>query len=357
MYVFRGPDRLQHGLWHFMDDAHPLHGATGTKEYRHAIREHYRYIDQQLAEISANLDEDTMLILMSDHGFGPFHKYIYMNNWLLKWDLLRLRRGPLTYLKRTAFNLGITPINIYNQMLKLGLGGMKGQVTKGKGQKKLARFFLSFDDIDWAQTTVYSLGNVGQLWINVRGREPMGIVEPGKAYEAARQDVIDRLMEMRDPDTGEKIVDKVYTREMLYAGPYLEQMPDVVFVPKGFSYLSFGEYEFASHQLVDVSYGITGWHRQPGMVLLHGVPVQARETLQKAKIEDIAPTVLYLMGQAIPADMDGRVLTEALREEWLSPERLAQVDIAADTRQAFVDFTAEDEDAVRQRLEDLGYLG
>ncbi|MCP4424198.1 MAG: hypothetical protein GY803_06890 [Chloroflexi bacterium] len=357
MYVFRGPDRLSHGLWHFMDKTHPLHGAPGTEEHRHAIRDHYQYIDQQLGDMMAEFDNNTVLILMSDHGFGPFHKYIYMNNWLLKWDLLRLRRGPLTRLKKAAFNLGITPVSIYNQMLKLGLGGLKGKVTKGKGNKKLGRFFLSFNDIDWATTTVYSLGNVGQLWINLKGREPMGIVEPGAEYEAARQDTIDRLKAMRDPETGEPMVDEVYTREMLYSGPFLERMPDIVFVPKGFRYLSFGEYEFASNKLVDPSYGITGWHRRPGMALLHGVPIQAQQALQQAKIEDIAPTVLYLMGQQVPGDMDGRVLTEALREEWVSEDRLARAKTDDSAEQGFIEFSNEDEDAVRQRLEDLGYLG
>jgi len=360
MYVFRGTDRLQHGLWHFMDSHHPLHGAPGTDRYQDAILEHYQYIDRKLADLLAQLDERTVLILMSDHGAGPFHKYIYMNNWLVHWGLLRMKSGAVSRLKRVMFSWGITPITVYNLMLKLGLGGLKGQVTKGKGQEKLARFFLSFRDVDWSQTRVYSLGNAGQLWINLRGREPMGTVAPGSEYEVVRQDVIERLMAMRDPGTGEQLVDMVYTREMLYDGPYLEQMPDIVFVPKGFRYLSFGEYEFASHRLVDVSYGITGWHRQEGMVLLYGAPVRVGGRLEEARIEDVAPTVLYLMGQPVPADMDGRVLTDALLPEWIDPARLRSVPIDSGavcqhtpTSSAF---SADDEEVVRRRLQDLGYL-
>ncbi len=357
MYVFRGPDRMQHGLWHFMDEQHPLHGAPGTAEFKDAIRKHYQTIDGQLADMLAEFDENTVVVMMSDHGFGPFHKYIYMNNWLLKWGLLGLKKGPMTQLKKTAFQLGITPITIYNQMLKLGLGGMKGKVTKGKGNKKLARFFLSFNDIDWARTSVYSLGNAGQLWINVKGREPQGTVSPGAEYEAVRQDVIDRLREMRDPETGEKMVDEVYTREEMYQGDYLEKMPDIVFVPQNFRYLSFGEYEFASNKLVDVSYGITGWHRMNGMTLFHGKPVNVNGELQNARIEDIAPTVLYLMGQPVPSAMNGRILTEVLRPEWIDEKRMERVDIDTQTDHAHIDFSMDDEDAVRQRLEDLGYLG
>jgi len=358
MYVFRGPDRLQHGLWHFMDADHPLHGAPGTDRYRDAILEHYQYVDRKLAGLLAQLDERTVLVLMSDHGAGPFHKYIYMNNWLRRWGLLQMQTGTVTRLKGAMFALGITPITVYNLMLRLGLGGLKGQVTKGRGQKKLSHIFPSFKDVDWSRTKVYSLGNAGQLWVNLQGREPMGTVAPGGEYEAVRQDVIERLLTMRDPETGEQLVGDAYTREMLYHGPYLERMPDIVFVPQGFRYLSFGEYEFASHRLIDVSYGITGWHRQEGIVLLHGAPVRAGgRCLREACLEDVAPTVLYLMGQLIPADMDGRVLTEALQQEWIDPVRLTPAEADASDVRQHNGFSAADEEAVRQRLQDLGYLG
>jgi predicted AlkP superfamily phosphohydrolase/phosphomutase len=362
MYVFRGPDRLQHGLWHFMDPDHPLHGAPSTEKYQNAILEHYQYIDHQLADLFNQLDERTVLILMSDHGAGPFHKYIYMNNWLRRWGLLKTKRGLITKLKEAMFALGITPINTYNFLLHLGLGSLKGKVTKGKGQEKLAWLFLSFKDVDWSRTQVYSLGNAGQLWINLRGREPMGIVAPGSEYKAVRQDVINRLMEMEDPDTGERLVDVVYTREELFHGPCVERMPDIVFVPKGFRYLSFGEYEFASHRLVDVSYGITGWHRQEGMVLLHGPPVQKGKRLSEAHIEDVTPTILYLMEQSLPDDMDGHVLTDALDSAWIDQARLKIQPVIAAEKENFMarhqtDFSLTDEETVRQRLKDLGYLG
>jgi predicted AlkP superfamily phosphohydrolase/phosphomutase len=357
MYVFRGSDRLQHGLWHFMDPSHPLHAAPETDRYRDAILDYYQYMDRQIADLLAQLDEQTVLVIMSDHGAGPFHKYIYMNNWLLRWGLLHLQDKLWTRLKSMSFTLGITPVNMYNLLLRVGLGGLKGRVTKGKGEKSLAHLFLSFKDVDWARTKVYSLGNAGQLWINLQGREPMGSVAPGNEYEAVRQDVIERLMEMRDPETGESLVDAVYTREMLFHGPALSQMPDIVFVPKGFRYLSFGEYEFASHRLVDVSYGITGWHRQEGMILLHGPPMQASGHLQEARIEDVAPTVLYLMDQPIPADMDGQVLTDALLPDWIDPSRLQPVEPDTSSTHRYTDFSPENEEEVRQRLKGLGYLG
>jgi hypothetical protein len=135
----------------------------------------------------------------------------------------------------------------------------------------------------------------------------------------------------------------------------MEQMPDILFMPKEFQYLSFGEYEFASHRLVDTSYGITGWHRREGIVLLHGPPVQVGARLSGTRIEDIAPTVLLLMGQTPPSDMDGRVVTEALEQTWAAR---AHVTPASDTTQSRqpVEFSDTDEQVVRKRLRDLGYL-
>jgi arylsulfatase A-like enzyme len=93
------------------------------------------------------------------------------------------------------------------------------------------------------------------------------------------------------------------------------------------------------------------------MILLHGSPVQAGIDLQNANIEDVTPTLLYLMGQPVPSDMDGRVLTNALRPDWIDTARLASVQETNQAESRRTDFSPADEEAVRQRLQDLGYLG
>ena len=110
-------------------------------------------------------------------------------------------------LKHTAFRAGFSPMNVYDKMMHFGLGGMKKEVVRGQGQDLMKTLFLSFDDIDWSRTQAYSLGNVGQVCLNVAGREPQGCVQPGDEYEQLRDEIIARLYELRDPETGEQVVE------------------------------------------------------------------------------------------------------------------------------------------------------
>ena len=103
----------------------------------------------------------------------------------------------------------------------------------------LKTLFLSFEDIDWKRTQAYSLGNVGQIYLNVVGREPYGCVRPGAEYEQVRDDIIARLQELQDPETGELVVETIYRREEIYHGEYLEQAPDIVFLPRNLEYFGF----------------------------------------------------------------------------------------------------------------------
>src|SRR5690606_8655719 len=84
MVVFNGTDTISHALWKYMDEQHPLHDPHQAMKYGHAIRDYYQYLDGKLAEIVDTLPDDTTLLVMSDHGFGPFHKFIHVNNWLLQ---------------------------------------------------------------------------------------------------------------------------------------------------------------------------------------------------------------------------------------------------------------------------------
>jgi predicted AlkP superfamily phosphohydrolase/phosphomutase len=102
-----------------------------------------------------------------------------------------------------------------------------------------SHLFLSYDDIDWARTQAYARGQIGQIFLNVRGREPHGIVEQGSEYMAVRQRIIDDLLELRDPDSGELIVERCHVREELYSGKFADAAPDFVIDWKGMEYWSF----------------------------------------------------------------------------------------------------------------------
>ena len=359
MVVFNGTDTISHAMWKFMDSSHPLHDPAKAKKYGNAIRDYYSYVDAKLAAIVDELDDDTTLIIMSDHGFGPFHKFIHVNNWLMDQDFMAVKPGALAALKHRMFRLGFSPMNVYNTLMALGLGSLKREVVRGQGQGLMKTLFLSFDDVDWSRTKAYSLGNVGQIRINVAGREPFGCVARGEEYEAVRDDIIARLYRMTDPKTGEQVVEQVYRREEIYAGPYLDDAPDIVFIPRRLEYFGFGEYEFGSHKIIEpMQRGISGTHRLNGIFIAYGARVRAGAATHDAHLVDLAPTILHLMDEAVADHMDGRVLTEALSAAVSKPiERRSYTPQADDAGDGDAGLSAADQAVIAARLRSLGYVG
>ena len=358
MVVFNGTDTVQHAMWKFMSPAHPLHDPAKAAKYGDAILTFYQFLDRWLATQIASLPPDTVLMLMSDHGFGPFHKFIHVNNWLREQGFLAIKPAWRARLKYAAFRAGFSPMAVYDLLMRLGLGSLKREVVRGQGQGLLRTLFLSFDDVDWPATRAYSLGNIGQIRLNVTGREPQGCVAPGREYEQVREEIMARLRLLTDPATGEAVVDEIYPREELYRGPYLEDAPDIVFLPKRLEYFGFGEYEFGSHRVIEaMRRGISGTHRMNGIFAALGEPVQPGVEISGATLADLAPTILHLLGQPIPAAMDGRVLIQALRGP-LAAQTPQVVDTPApvSTTGAFT-LSAADEAAISERLRGLGYVG
>jgi hypothetical protein len=158
-------------------------------------------------------------------------------------------------------------------------------------------------------------------------------------------------------------VEAVYRREEVYWGDRLERAADVVFIPTRMEYFGFGEYEFGSNEIIErMKRGISGTHRLNGMALLWGQAVLAGARLQGAQIVDLAPTILHLMGEPVPQDMDGRVLTQVLTPEYaevLLPERelLPSVPSPEGSTTADEALSGEEAELVLSRLRALGYVG
>lgn len=358
MMVFNGTDTVSHALWKFMDPTHPLHDPSKAEKYGNAIRDYYKHVDGMLAGIVDNLDEDTTLVIMSDHGFGPFHKFIHVNNWLIQQKFMSIKPDLRSRFKQTTFNMGFSPMNVYDKLMKMGFGKLKREVVRGQGQGLLKTLFLSFADVDWSKTVAYSLGNVGQIYLNVAGREPQGTVKPGAEYDQVRQQIMDRLAELRDPETGEKVVETVYHREDIYHGDQLEKAADIVFIPTRLEYFGFGEYEFGSHKIIEsMRRGISGTHRMNGVFLAYGAAIQAGVEVEGASLIDLAPTILHLMGLPVPDQMDGRIIQEAISPDY-QPELVEVTSdwMSSDNGQGD-GLTEEQKKIVAERLRGLGYVG
>lgn len=355
MILYNATDVIQHAMWKFMSPEHPQYDPKKAITYGNAIRDIYQKLDQVLGEIIEQMDSSTVLWVMSDHGFGPFHKFIHVNTWLMHEGLLVLKPNALTRVKRMLFDLGFSPMPVYNLLMNIGLGKLKREVVRGKSQK-LRLFFLSFDDVDWTKTKAYSLGNIGQIRINLQGREPQGCVSPGDEYQEVLNDIIHRLSNLRDPKTGELVIDEIYHGSEVYRGDAERDAPDILFLPKRLEYFGFGEYEFGDHRvIVPVDRGISGTHRMNGIGMAWGAPIRPG-ILQNARLEDLAPSILHLMGLPIPAHMDGRPLVEALREDVpLPPPQIGEAWSGRDATQTII--SDEEEQIIRQKLRDLGYVG
>ncbi len=361
MMVFNGTDTVSHAMWKFMDRSHPLYNPARAEKYGNAIRDYYRHVDGLLGGIVESLDEDTTLIVMSDHGFGPFHKFIHVNNWLIREGFMTIKSGPLSRIKKALFQAGFSPMNVYNTLMQFGFGRLKREVVRGQGQDMMKTLFLSFEDVDWDRTEAYSLGNVGQIFLNVAGREPSGIVQPGEDYERIRTRIMERLLELRDPDTRERVVEVVYRREDIYHGDYLDKAPDIIFIPTRLEYFGFGEYEFGSHKIIEaMRRGISGTHRMNGIFLAYGAAIEPGVVVENASLVDLAPTILHLMSAPAQAQMDGRILQEVISPDFHPLElETANTDWtdSEDGRSNGQGLTEEQKRVVAERLRGLGYVG
>jgi predicted AlkP superfamily phosphohydrolase/phosphomutase len=249
----------------------------------------------------------------------------------------------------------VTPINALKWLTAWRLGGLRKNVKRGRGGRLLRRFFLSFNDVEWARTKAFSVGNFGQVYLNVEGKRPSGAVTPAE-YEALRDEIAQAAMALLDPADGSQVVPKVYKREEIFHGRSIERLPDLVLHTDRAKYVSFGHADFGSNRIIESSVGQTGHHHLIGVVGLKGPGVHVGFTLEEASILDLAPTILHYLGLPVPAYMDGQVLTAAFTEEFnqLNPVQHHDGDFSQPAED--MAYGAEEEELVLAKLRDMGYV-
>lgn len=352
MFHFQATDVLQHALWKFVDPTHPRYDPQEAARFGPAFKGIYRRIDDYVGQMVDRLTDDTTVIVMSDHGFGPLHHTINVNLFLLDQGLLRLKRGAWTQLKTRLFRAGVTPASVWHLIERAGLQNYVWQVSKSTRNKVVSRF-LSFDDVDWSRTVAYAIGHVGQIYINLKGREPEGVVEPGAEYEAVRREVVEALQELRYPETGQPLVDAVIPGDEVVHGPYASRSPDLHLVLDGYRAIAFPLFATDNRIVTRQIRGDSGSHRRHGVLIAWGNGIRPGETVEEAHIMDLTPTILHLMGLSVPDDMDGRVLTSALSlTRPVTYERTAEAEEGIEAS-----LSAEETAEVEERLRSLGYLG
>jgi predicted AlkP superfamily phosphohydrolase/phosphomutase len=351
MLHFLATDNGSHALWRFMDKSHPRHEPALAAKYGDALQKVYQHLDDAVRQVHEAAGAPNTIV-MSDHGFGPLHRTINLNILFIEKGLMHLKPKFFTQLRWWAFRNGLTPATAYKILSQLGLQNITAKVSR-KARNEMVGKFLSFEDVDWSKTSAYSMGHVGQIYINMQGREPFGCVTPDR-YAEARQQVIDALNTLIDPATGKPLVDRIIPREEAAHGPYADQGADLHLILDGYRTIAFPLFATDGRVLTPQIRGDSGCHRLHGIFIGSG-PAFATGTVADPKITDLAPTILHILNVPVPADMDGRVLSEALSPELRG--QATQVGAAATTSAAQVDFTEEEQAEVEDRLRALGYLG
>ena len=310
MTVFDGIDTASHSLWRYLDTKHPKYDPKLAEQGRSAFYRSYELADEAIGEVLGEFDVRPNVIVLSDHGNGPVYYGVCINNWLAERGYLAFKRNVRTDLKRWAFRRGF---NVYNMFMLAKRLGILPSLEAAYGKSSLAlrtvkRIALSFDDIDWERTKVYSFGNYGQLCVNLKGREPLGAVDAGSEYDGLIDQVRRELLELRDPERGNVIFDHVLTKKELYRGPYSDEAPDLVFLDSKMLYNAHRFFELASNSLVTPHPIYSGNHKPEGILIGWGPRFTANRGAEVASILDVAPSVLVLAGAAPPAYMDGEPL-------------------------------------------------
>jgi predicted AlkP superfamily phosphohydrolase/phosphomutase len=356
--VYWDTDMVQHETFRLLDTTHPRYDAEEAAIHQEQILAFHRKVDADVGRLLDEVDSDTLVIVMSDHGFGPVHSFFLTNNWLAEQGWLRFKGGPRTALKRSLFRLGYTPLHMFRVAKAVGLGQLRKQVRFQQKAGLVNRLFLSFDDVDWSQTKAFSIGSFGQVYINLAGVHPEGTVQPGEEYRALKEQIAEKALALKDPRTGEPLVERVYRREEVYSGPYAARTPDLIVQPRGWEYMAFGHADFGSNKLVEPITGLSGHHRLDGVLILAGAGVKPDTRLENASIMDLTPTILHAMGVAVPEELDGRVLREAFDD--MSPVTLpvaySQANVYKDGARA-PGLSDEEMTEVQEKLRGWGYAG
>ena len=264
-YYVSSTDQRQHMFWRLIDKEHPSYDPALAKKYGNTIENIYREMDKLLAKAMEKVDKDTVLIVMSDHGFSPFRRSFNLNTWL----------------KESGYH---TLINPWKQ-----------------GREDL------FMNTNWSRTKAYSFG-LNSLYINQKGREAEGAVNPGPEKEALVREIAHKLENFRDPKTGERPVLRAYIAKDVYQGPYVDIAPDII-VGYNHGYRTSWAAPLGRISKEIVEDNTEKWSGDHCMdpEVVPGIILTNRKIKAKSPaLHDLMPTILKIFGAEIPKEIKGK---------------------------------------------------
>jgi len=267
--VFDGTDRIQHTFWRQMDELHPSHGGHFRAPDSLAIEDVYKRADKLLGRTMQKCtDKDTVLMVISDHGFTAFRYGIDLNRWLEENGYLTLKSAE-------------------------------------RGKKNLV-------NVDWSQTRAFAIGLSG-LFLNLKGRESQGVVDPKTEAPRLREEIAEKLKRLNDPFRNQPVVKQVYNAWKIYDGPYKNDAPDLLV---GYHSGYRASWETAVGEVTgtifhDNEKAWSGDHCVDQSLVPGVLFCNRKISDEHPRLMDMGPTVLDLFGVSVPARMDGKPLTIA----------------------------------------------
>ncbi len=351
VFVIGATDRVQHAFWRYL--------GAGS-EFSDAIKTAYKYVDDAVAEMIEQIPDPKNVVVMSDHGFGPCHTMVHLNRWLEQ-------RGYLTFARRHSAGSGVLR-GLYRGANAAAPRWLKDAVkSRLPGIRRKMTSFLLFSDVDWPESRAFAISTQhGYVYLNRRDRFPLGTVEPGAEADEIREQLAAELSKMQHPETGEPLVARVLHTKREYQGPACDLLPDLIVLWRD-GYISRAESgeiakSRAKQNIVEPTGRALGeWsgsHRFDGVLIAHGPAFASPRVVEGARLVDLAPTLLHLLGLPVPDDMTGRVLDQLFDERFLGQHLVRYVASEREERPdaPAASLTPEESEQVAERLRRMGYL-
>jgi len=351
-------DSASHSLWKYVDEKHPMRNKENAAPKREILYQIYEVADRALGDIINLFDTEVNVILISDHGFGSVYYGVYINNWLADNGYLIYRRSLKTRIKKWAFKNGVNVLNIFKlaRRLKL-LSETQAAYSKRSFLLNIVRnISLSYLDVDWSKTTAYSFGNYGQIYINLKGREPQGKVTQGAEYEVITTKIMKELGTLKNPITEEIMFDRIIKGTDVYSGPHIDKGPDILFFDTEMLYNGHRLFEMAVDSILTPHPLYTGNHKTDGIFIAAGPDIYNNNINPDLELVDIAPSVLGLKGINPPDYIDGKILRDIFK---ISQEHLKNINRNLIFNENINEKNVVQETTnieIKQRLKELGYL-
>jgi len=327
-------DHVQHWFWESMRKKAP-------DKYSNVILNTYIKTDEIVGDLVKAVDDQTTVVLVSDHGGTYLSRFFHTNYFLHSMGMLKFKTDFKSAMRQAFYDRGITQ-RLYQFLLSRKLFLL---------HYLLRPITLSVSDIDWNTTSAYSLG-YGQIYLNVRNREKNGFVPEAK-YEETRNLIVEKLRQIQDPESGRNPIEAIYRREEIFAGPHLQEAPDIQLVMsegyEAFPWASIADRLFTEN--IDRS----GTHTPKGIFAIRGGEIRPGE-IKDATVLDVLPTILQIFGIPLPKDLDGQVLTSALSPDFVRIHPIKYSDSEIKISRQDYELSVDEEEKIEENLRSLGYI-